>query len=156
MIKYKIRLNKEVENVNMSGKSITVKQVVKACDESALAKEISHLNPLIPEQVAKSVLDNFCEAALNLMSMGFAVHLKNGNDVAMRLYPDVQVDGGSINLQKAQELDPDITELTLDNASDLVQKAGLTVRVKAVCQPKFSERLRKRGLTLHKTEVVER
>ena len=156
MIKYKICLNKGKGATETNDKTITTNEVVKACDESALAKEISHLNPLIPEQVAKSVLDNFCEAALNLMSMGFAVHLKNGNDVAMRLYPDMQVDGGSINLQKAQELDPDITELTLDNASDLVQKAGLTVRVKAVCQPKFSERLRKRGLTLHKTEVVER
>jgi hypothetical protein len=149
-------LNDKVENVNMNGKSITVKAVVRACDEDALAKEISHLNPLIPEQVAKSVLDNFCEAALNLMSMGFAVHLKNGKDVAMRLYPDVRVDGGSINLQKAQELDPAITELTLDNASELVAKAGLTVKVKAECQHKFSERLHTRDFSLQKTEVVER
>ena len=156
MIKYKICINDGIEAIGAHGKTITVNEEVKACDEAALAKEISHLNPLIPEQVAMSVLDNFCEAALNLMSMGFAVHLKNGKDVAVRLSPDVNVTGGRINLQKAQALDPTVTELTPDNATDLVARAGLTVKVKAECQPKFSERLRSLDPGLQKTKIVER
>ena len=90
------------------------------------------------------------------MSMGFAVHLKNGKDVAVRLSPDVSVTGGRINLQKAQALDPTVTELTPDNATDLVARAGLTVKVKAECQPKFSDRLRSLDPGLQKTKIVER
>ena len=35
-------------------------EVVETVDEQALARENSHLNPFIPEQVAKAVLENFC------------------------------------------------------------------------------------------------
>ena len=90
-------------------------EVVENVDEQAQAREISHLNPLIPEQVAKAVLENFCKAVASLMSLGFAIQLKNGNDAALRLYPDIHVRGGNINLSRAQQLDPTVTELTLES-----------------------------------------
>ena len=61
------------------------------------------------------------------MAMGYAVVLKNGNDAALRIYPDIHIKGGNINLARAKELDPTVTDLTLENAGDLATKAGVTV-----------------------------
>ncbi len=33
------------------------------------------------------------------MAMGFAIQFKNGQDVLMRIYPDVHLKGGNINLE---------------------------------------------------------
>lgn len=156
MIEYKVYLNNGIEAFGVDQKTITANEEVKTCDEQALAREISHENPLIPEQVAKAVLENFCNAAANLMSMGFAIQLKNGQDVAMRIYPDIHVKGGNINLARAKELDPTVTELTKENAGDLVSKAGVTVRVHAECEHKFTELLQSVGASVQRTDVVER
>ena len=156
MINYKVCLNNGIEAFGVSQKTVTANEDVKTCDESALAREIAHENPLIPEQVAKAVLENFCKAAANLMSMGFAIQLKNGNDVALRIHPDIHVKGGNINLARAQELDPTVTELTLENAGDLVSRAGLTLRVKAECQGRFTDLLATKGAGLQRSEVIER
>ena len=126
------------------------------CDEQALAREISHENPLIPEQVAKAVLENFCKAAAQLMSMGFAIQLKNGNDVALRIHPDIHVKGGNINLARAKELDPTVTELTKENAGDLVDRAGVVLRAKAECEPKFTELLLSMDAGISRKDVIER
>lgn len=128
MIQYKVFLNNGVEAFGITEKTITANEELQTVDEQALAREITHENPLIPEQVAKAVLENFCKAAANLMSMGFAIQLKNGQDVALRIYPDVHVKGGNINLNRAKELDATVTELTVDNAGSLVDKAGVTLR----------------------------
>ena len=127
MIEYKVSLNNGIEAFGVDQKTITANEDVKTCDETALAREISHENPLIPEQVAKAVLENFCKATANLMAMGFAVQLRNGNDVALRIHPDIHVKGGNINLARAKELDPTVTELTVENAGRLVDKAGVTL-----------------------------
>jgi len=137
-------------------KTITVNEELLTADESALAREISHENPLIPEQVAKVVLENFCKAAANLMSMGFAIQLKSGQDVAMRIYPDVHVKGGNINLKRAKELDPEVTALTVENAGALVDKAGVTVRVRAESEVKFTELLKAAGASVQRKDVVEK
>lgn len=80
--------------------------------------------------------------------------LTSKGKAALRLYPDVHVKGGNINLARAQELMEGVTELTLDNASELVQRAGLTLRAKAECEPAMGVLLdqSKSGLTLN--EVV--
>lgn len=155
MIKYEISLNQGVEAFG-TGKSITANEVVETVDEKALAREIHHLNALIPEQVAESVLANFCKAAAQLMAMGYAVTLKNGNDVALRIYPDIHLRGNSINLARAQELDPTVTDLTLENAGDLATKAGVTVRAKAECETKFTELLLAQGASVERKGVVEK
>lgn len=155
MIKYQISVNQGNEALGTT-KSISANEVVETVDEQALAREIHHLNALIPEQVAASVLQNFCQAAAQLMAMGYAVVLKNGNDAAIRIYPDIHIKGGNINLARAKELDPEVTDLTKENAGDLVTKAGVTVRAKAECEKKMTDLLLGAGISLERKEVVER
>lgn len=155
MIKYQVSLNKGVEAFG-TGPSITANEIVDTADASALAREIHHLNSLIPEQVAEAVLQNFCEAAANLMAMGYAVVLRSGADAAIRIYPDVHVKGGNINLDRAKQLIPGTVALSLDNAGELVTKAGVTVRAKAECEPKFNDLLTKAEARLERKEVVEK
>ena len=154
-MKYQVWLNQGNEIIG-SGKTITANEVVETVDEKALAREIHHLNALIPEQVAESVLANFCQAAAQLMAMGYAVVLKNGNDAALRIYPDIHIKGGNINLARAKELDPTVTDLTLENAGDLATKAGVTVRAKAECESKFTELLLAQGASVERKGVVEK
>lgn len=156
MIQYIVSLNNGIEAFGVDQKTITANEEVQTADEQALAREIAHENPLIPEQVATAVLQNFCKAAANLMSMGFAIQLKNGKDVAMRIYPDIHVKGGNINLTRAKELDPSVTELTLENAGELVSKAGVTVRAKAECEQKFTDLLLSIGASVQRKNVVEK
>ena len=156
MIKYQVNFNQGNEALKM-GKTITANEIVETVDEKALAREIHHLNQLIPQQVAEAVLANFCQAAAQLMAMGYAVTLKNGNDVAMRIYPDVHIKGGSsINLARAKELDPTVSALSMENAGDLALKAGVTVRAKAECEAKFTELLLAQGASVERKAVVEK
>ena len=125
-------------------KTITANESLRTCDMKALAREISHQNALIPEDVAASVLGYFCKAAVQKMAEGFAIQLYNGQDVAIRIFPDIHVKGGNINLTRAKELDPTVTELTAENAGELIDKAGgVTVRVRATCMQKFTDLLDK-------------
>jgi hypothetical protein len=88
------------------------------------------------------------------MGQGYAVVLKHDGKAALRLHADIHVKGGNINLARAQELMEGVTELTLENATELVQRAGLTLRAKAECEPAMGVLLdqSKSGLTLN--EVV--
>lgn len=155
MIKYQVNFNQGTEAFN-AGKTITANELVETADEKALAREIHHLNQLIPEQVAEAVLANFCAAAAQLMAMGYAVVLKNGNDAALRIYPDVRIKGGNINLARAKEIDPSVSELKMENAGDLALKAGVTVRAKAECEAKFTELLLAQGASVERKAVVEK
>ena len=154
MIEYTIKLNNGNENIGSNAKSITVKERVKTAGVKALSREINLLNKLIPEQVAAAVLDNFCEAAANLMSMGQAVVLKSRGKAAIRLIPDVKLNGRNITLARAQQLDSTITDLTEDNAGDLVQRVGVRVRARAVCAPALTELIQAAGVSTQKTNVV--
>lgn len=155
MIEYKGQLNLGNEAFGTE-KTITANEDVRTADATALAREIVHQNPLINEQVAKAVLDNFCKAAAELMAMGFVIQLKNGDDVAIRILPDIHVKGGNINLARAQKLDPSVTELTLENAGELIDKAGgVTLRVRAIVQQKFTDLLKAEGAKVERTGVVE-
>ena len=156
MIEYQAQLNLGNEALG-SEKTITANEAVRTCDTKALAREISHQNKLIPEDVAEAVLAYFCKAAVEKMTEGFAVQLMNGNDVALRIFPDIHVKGGNINLARAKQLDPEVTDLTLENAGDLIDKAGgVTVRVRATVQPKFTELLEAEGYQLKRVGVVQK
>ena len=137
-------------------KTITVNEVVQTADLKALAREINHENMLIPVQVAESVLENFTKAAINLMSQGFAIQFKSGDDVIMRIYPDMHVKGGNINLQRAQELIPGTTEITKENAGELVSRAGVTVRAYAECGRKFTEQLLAMSSGIQRNDIIEK
>ena len=154
-MEYTISINNGVEAFGTAGqKTITVNEELKTVDAKFLAHYISLHNPTIPQQTAQSVLENFVECAAELMAQGNAIQLKNGQDVALRLYGDIHIKGGNINLARAQELMEGVTELSLDNATELVQRAGLTLRAKAECEPAMGVLLdqSKSGLTLN--EVV--
>ena len=144
MIEYKGQLNMGNEALGTE-KTITANEVLRTCDTKALAREISHAShDLIPEQVANMVLENFCKAAVEKMTEGFAIQLNAGNDVAIRIFPDIHIKGGNINLARAKELDQTVTELTAENAGDLIDKAGgVQVRVRATCMQKFTDLLEK-------------
>ena len=159
MIDYKVCLNNGNELLGVDQKTITANEDVRTADEAAVAREIAHENPLIPEQVAQGVLQNFCKAAANLMSMGFSIQLRNGNDVALRIHPDIHVDGGNIDLARAKELMPDDVHTEEDMvtfAGELVSRAGVTLRVKAESQPKFTELLKSLNPGVNRTGIVER
>ena len=154
MIQYEVQLNQGNEALQ-TGKTITANEVLLTCDEKALAREIHHQNSLIPEDVAASVLGYFGKAAAQLMAMGFAIQFKNGQDVLMRIYPDVHLKGGNINLAKAQELDPTVTDLTIENAGDLATKVGVTVKVRCESEVKFTELLDAEGFSVERKAVKE-
>ena len=151
MIKYDVKLNNGVEAFGTTEKTLTASEHVENVDANFMAHHMHLHNPLIPEDVATAVLNAFCESAAELMGQGNAVVLTSKGKAALRLYPDVHVKGGNINLARAQELMPEVTELTLDNASELVQRAGLTLRAKAECEPAMGVLLdqSKSGLTLN-------
>lgn len=144
MIEYKGQLNMGNEALG-SEKTITANESVRTCDTKALAREISHAShDLIPEQVANMVLENFCKAAVEKMSEGFAIQLNTGDLCAIRIFPDVHIVGGNINLARAKEIDPTVTELTAENAGELIDKAGgVKVRVRATCMQPFTDLLEK-------------
>lgn len=155
MIKYNVKLHNGNEAFGINEKSISACEVVENVDENFFAHHMHLHNPLLPEGVAVEVLNLFCECAAELMGQGKAVVLNSKGKAALRLYPDIKVKGGNINLARAQELMPEVTELTVDNATELVQRAGLTLRAKAECEPAMGVLLdqSKSGLTLN--EVVD-
>jgi hypothetical protein len=155
MIKYEVCLNQGNEALQ-TGKSITANEVLLTCDEKALAREIHHQNSLIPEDVAAQVLSYFGKAAAQLMAMGFAIQFKDGQDVLMRIYPDVHLNGGNINLERAKELIPGTTDLTLENAGELVTKVGVSVKVRCETEVKFTDMLEKEGYNVERQGVVEK
>ena len=154
MLKYNVKLNNGNEALNVNEKTITACEHVENVDAKFMAHHMHLHNALIPEDVATSVLNAFCESAAELMGQGYAVVLTNKGKAALRLYPDIHVKGGNINLARAQEMMPEVTELTVANAAELVQRAGLTLRAKAECEPAMGVLLdqSKSGLTLN--EVV--
>ena len=154
MIQYEVQLNQGNEVLN-SGKTITANEVLLTCDEKALAREIHHQNSLIPEDVAASVLGYFGKAAAQLMAMGFAIQFKNGQDVLMRIYPDVHLKGGNINMERAKQLNPEVTDLTLENAGELATQVGVKVRVRCETEAKFTELLDAEGFSVERKAVKE-
>ena len=152
MIEYKGQLNMGVEAFG-SEPTITANEDLRTCDTKALAREISHQNSLIPEDVAAAVLGYFCKAAVQKMAEGFAVQLVSDGDVAIRIFPDIHIKGGNINLARAKELDPTVTQLTAENAGDLIDRAGVQCRVRATCMQKFTDLLDKEEYQLKRTGI---
>ena len=153
-INYKAQLNLGNEALGTE-KSVTANEDVKTCELRHLAQEIHHQNQLIPEDVAASVLGYFCKAAVMKMTEGFAVQLTSDGKVALRLIPDIHIKGGSINLARAKELDPTVTELTEENAGDLIDKAGgVTLKVRAIAQQPFTDLLNEQKPRVERSGVV--
>lgn len=143
MIKYTLNLNNGNEAFN-TGKSITANESVETCDATELAREIAHHAEVVNERTCKFVLDNLLAACIQKMSEGKAVVLTLDGKAALRIYPDVHLKAGSINLAKAQELDPTVTDLTMENISELATKAGgVVLRAKAEVEQPLTDALLK-------------
>lgn len=156
MVKYNLQINNGVEAFGTTGKTITANEVLETCDSAELAREIAHLAEVVNERTAKYVLDNVLEAVVQKMSEGKAVVLTLDGKAALRIYPDVHLKAGNINLAKAQELDPTVTEITLENVSDLATKAGgVVVRAKAEAEQPLTDAMKKMGVSLHLNEKKE-
>jgi len=143
MVKYNLQINNGVEAFDTTGKTITANEVVDTCDSAELAREIAHYAEVVNERTCKFVLDNLLAACVQKMSEGKAVVLTLDGKAALRIYPDVHLKCESINLAKAQELDTTVTDITLDNVTDIVRKAGgVTLRTKAEVEKPLTDALR--------------
>ena len=150
MVKYNLQINNGVEAFGTTGKTITANEVVETCDAAELAREIAHYAEVVNERTCKFVLDNLLAACVQKMSEGKAVVLTLDGKAALRIYPDVRLKCGNINLAKAQELDPTVTDLTMDNISDLATKAGgVVLRAKAEVEQPMTDALLKMGASVH-------
>ena len=135
--------------------TITANESLRTAGIRDLAREIEHQNKLIPAQVSESVLQNFCKAAAELMSQGFAIQLTTDQGVGIRIFPDVHVKGGNINLTRARELDPTVTELTEENAGRLIDLAGgVTCRVRATAMQPFTDLLMEEKPQMQRDGIV--
>lgn len=155
-IRYKAQLNQGNANIG-SEKSVSANEDLLTCDERALAREISHQSHgLITEDVAALVLSHFAKASAEKMSEGFRIQFNVDGKVAMIIFPDIHVKGGNINLARAQQLDPTVTELTVQNAAQLIDKAGgVTCRVRCTAMQPFTDLLEKVEYSLERTGTVE-
>ena len=143
MVEYLLKINNGNEAFGTTGKTITASEVVKTCDSAELAREIAHYAEVVNERTCKFVLDNFLAACVQKMSEGKAIVLTYDGKAALRIYPDVHLKCESINLAKAQELDTTVTDITLDNVTDIVRKAGgVTLRAKAEVEKPLTDALR--------------
>lgn len=156
MLKFNVCLNQGNEALN-TGKSITANEVCEVADNGFVAHHVQlHTHGLITEDIAKIVLDNFCETVAELVGQGYAVQLCKGGDVMLRIYPDIHLNGDNINLGRAQQLDPTVTDLTLENAGDLAARVGVTVRPRAAVTAKFAALLDQKKSAVERVAVIER
>ena len=81
-MEYKLKINAANAALGMAS-TITATEVVRALSSKELAREIHHANALIPEDVARSVIDNFAEVAAQKLAQGYSIHLKKGDDVML-------------------------------------------------------------------------
>lgn len=157
MLEYNIQVNNGVEAFGTGDqKTITVNETPKAVSLDFVAEEIHHANELIPKRAVQEVLANFADVAARLMSEGFAIQFVKDGNVVLRLYADMHIKGGNINLARAKELDPAVTEITTENAGDLVTKAGITIRAKAEVEQTFTDMLLSYKPQLQRKAVVEK
>ena len=156
MIDYKIFVNNGNEAFGTTGKTLSIEEQPRTISEDFLAEEMHHANELIPKRTIKEVLSIFSEVSARLMAEGFAIQFQKDGKVSLRLYADAKIKGGNINLSRAKELDPTVTEITTANASALVQKAGVQIRAYAEVEQKLTELLLSFNPSPHLTDIVER
>ncbi len=158
MIEYQLQVNRGNEAFN-TGVTLTANEVVKTISVDFLSEELHHANELIPKSTVKEVLSHFAEVAVRLMAEGFAIQFLNGNDVVLRLYPDVHLNGQSINLAKARQLlqEPTLTEEQMvERAAELCDKVGVSVRAYAEVQRTLTQMLQDARPSLQRKGVVEK
>ena len=93
-IKFNVCLNNGNEAFG-TGKTITANEVCEVADNGFVAHQVQlHTHGLITEDIAKIVLDNFCETVAELVGQGYAVQLCKGGDVMLTLGVCLRSSGG--------------------------------------------------------------
>ena len=159
MIEYQGQINLPNPNFGTTEKTITANEVVRTCDTRSLAKEVAHAShDLVTEGIAEMVINNFCKACVDKMVEGFAIQMQNGQDVMMRIFPDIHLNTPTknINLTIARRIDPTVQteEQMVEKAGELIDKVGVKVTVRAVVQKKFTDLLDKEGYSVKRTGIV--
>ena len=159
-MEYDVIINEGNENLGIDEKTITVRTILEKGKAKEFYREMYYHNRLVPTQVVDNVIESFCAVAVSLMAEGRTICLYSKNDdkkdVAIRLYPEVQLNGNykRINIERAKELDPTVTEITPENAAELVAKHGVTCHIRADVRPRFSQLLKDQKPELTRRNVV--
>lgn len=157
MITYNVNINNGNENLGFEGQTITLQEILTPVGNIDIARQINHQNPLIPQSLAETIVEYTIKGIAELLALGHVVQLNVGGSVMLRLWPDVKPKGcDSINLTRAQEKDPTITEFTVENASEILDLFGVTVKVNSEVQSKFSELLRDLKPELKRQKIINR
>lgn len=159
MVEYDVHVNNGVEAFGTSGKTLSAEEKPRTISIDFLAEELHHANELIPQRTIREVLSIFGTTACRLMAEGFAIQFQNDGDVLLRLYTDVKIKDGNINLARARELteNPALTEQEMvAHAGEIVQKAGVQMRAYAEVQNKFNELLQTFKPQLLMRNIVEK
>ena len=160
MLEYNIQVNNGTEAFGTTGKTITVNENARLVSLDFLVAEVKHKNELVPERAIKDVLTSFTEVAARLMAEGFIVPLMTDKqEVIARLYADVHLKSGNINLTKARELMPD--EVTdeqsmVAHAGDLVSRVGIRITAHTETEQKFNDLMMSFGPKLVLKGIVEK
>ena len=157
-MKYQIQVNNGNANLGVTQKTITANEVTDVVDQKFMAHYIHLHNGLIPEDVAAQVLSLFGECAAELMAQGHAIHLKREQDVLIRMYGDIHVKGGNINLERARELmqNPALTEAEMvELAGELVSRAGVTVRARCEAEQKLTDLLKRQDAPVQRVDGIK-
>ena len=153
MIKYGLYLNEGNEALNL-GRTITANELPDDMTAAQLAREISHDNPLVPESVAKGVIDSFCRIVAQAMAEGRCVNLCNGSDVFLRLYADVHL-AKTFDLKEAKARGYEGSTLT-EECFTLIQPSDLVIKAHAEVEQKFTDMVRDKRDGLQRTHTETR
>ena len=157
MILYNVLINNGNENIGAEGQTITLQEQLTPAGNTEVARQITHQNSLIPISLSELMVEYTLKGILELLALGHVVQLKIGNNVMLRIWPDVKpVGGDNINLARAQEKDPTITEFTVENAGRIVDLFGVNLKVQAEVQVKLSEMLRDLKPEVCRDKVINR
>ncbi len=162
MIDINIYVNQGVEAFGTTGRTLTVNELPKEVSLDFVAEELHHKMRHLEKDDITMVLSRFLDVAARMMAEGFGIQYTNTKEaVMMRLYTDARLDlpTKSINLQKAQELMPDVVHTEqdmVDHASELVAMVGVRLRPYVEVKQKFHELLADYKPKYHVKDTVER
>ena len=159
MLDYKLFINNGNEAFGTTGKTLSIEEKPKTVSVDFIADAIHSQNELISKRLAAEVLAIFGEVAARMMAEGLALQFQNDGKAILRLYADMKIKGGNINLSRARELtgNPALTEEEMvQRAGEIVSLAGVQLRAYAETEQKFNEMLKSYNPQPHLVATQER
>ena len=150
---YIIKVNRGVKSLG-TGESLTVeKEHMPTATMEDIASHMSLSNPLIPKESVQMYASEYEKTLLYFLSLGYKVPLfgSYGKSLAT-MEANVKLKD-TMTLIQAKH--PEITELTLENAKDLVDAKDIYVYVTIEAEKKLNEGLREKMEGLTRVDVKE-